>query len=506
MSFGGNALVCPTCDRSFSEGSKICPYDSSPLRVEPTTLDEDPLLGTAIDGKFTIRRRLGSGGMGVVYAAVQHSLDRVVALKVLAPRLNPDRRADQRFRVEARAASLLRSPHAVKVHDFGITEQGLLYLAMELVEGDSLRSRMKEGPLPLREAITIAAQIADALAEAHSREPQIIHRDVKPDNVMLRTTRDGTVFAIVLDFGLALLTDDPRLTASHTIVGTVAYMAPERLIEGAEIGDRVDVYALGVTLFEMLTGETPFTSPHQLALMQKHLNDAPPPLRDFLPEAPEALEELLLETLAKSAADRPSTADLRSRLLALLDELPRTAPSTTEPTSNARPGPRRASEPINSDPTRRQAAVEWSRGQRTPTPRPGALPVRQRRWPIAVGGAIVLSAVLGGWIALRASRSAGPSSPAIPAFVPAPVAVQATQDKAAPPEPSQPAHGSPSFRATPPVRAGPEGAPQRRARKAEPGAAAPQSASTDGADAAGSDVAGFDQAVLNELKDEGPPK
>jgi serine/threonine-protein kinase len=321
--------VCRTCGRSFSQGERFCPFDRTELGSERPA-GGDPLLGTIVAGSYTLLDRLGTGGMGVVYRARQNRLERNVALKMLSPRLGADREAEERFRKEALAVSQLSNPHTVAIHDFGSTADGMLYLVMHLVEGESLRARLGRGPLDFRTAILIAAQICESLAEAHDRSPQIVHRDIKPDNIFVRRTSEGEDFVTVLDFGLAKLADSERMTASGYIVGTPAYMAPEQAQAEGKLDGRVDLYALGAMLHEMVVGRPPFTAPNPTAVLYKQVFEAPPSLSAVRPDlrAPPELEKLVLSMLDKDPEKRPATASIvRGRLLEIL----RTMPGTEAP-------------------------------------------------------------------------------------------------------------------------------------------------------------------------------
>jgi serine/threonine protein kinase len=288
---------------------------------------KDPLIGAVVNRSYVVLSKLGEGGMGVVYKALQQRLERQVALKVLGPRFGGDVKASERFRHEARAVSQLTNPHTVTVYDFGSTEDGTLYLAMQLLKGESLRERMARLPLTPQEAVSISADICDSLAEAHERVPQIIHRDIKPDNIFVRVTETGTLFATVLDFGLARIQDSAKLTASNSVIGTVAYMAPEQAQSRKDVDGRLDLYALGVMLFEMLAGRVPFDSPDKLGVMYKHVYNPPPALRDVRRASganalPGSLEALVTELLSKQPAQRPPSARaVRGRLMEIIQEL-----------------------------------------------------------------------------------------------------------------------------------------------------------------------------------------
>jgi serine/threonine-protein kinase len=304
--------------------------------------NHDPVIGQVIGGRYAVLSRLGSGGMGVVYRALQEQLDRPVALKLLSARVGTDAQIEERFRTEARAASQLANPHTVTIYDFGATPDGSLFIAMQLVEGESLRSRLARGPLSVRHALTIAAQVCDSLAEAHNHRPQIIHRDIKPDNIMLRGTPGGEPFAIVLDFGLARFTDSRHLTATDSVIGTPAYMSPEQARSGGQIDIRSDIYAVGIVLFEMLTGQVPLESPEPVQTLFKHAFEAPPRLIEKNPslDAPESVQQLVSEMLAKAQDDRPGSAlEVQTRLLGMLQELPfdESAVSTEVEVARVRP-------------------------------------------------------------------------------------------------------------------------------------------------------------------------
>jgi serine/threonine-protein kinase len=413
-------MPCPTCHRVFSEGELYCPYDRSPLKTG-TAAGLDPLIGAVVAGRYTVLERLGAGGMGVVYAAVQHGLDRKVALKVLPPRFSGDEGAAERFRIEARAASQLTSRHTVVVHDFGATEDGSLFIAMQLLDGESLRARIRRGPLSPRAAVTIAAHVADSLTEAHESRPPIIHRDIKPDNVMVREGQDGEPFATVLDFGLARFSgvEAMRLTSANMILGTPAYLAPERCRGGpSEIDARVDLYSLGVVLFEMLTGETPFQATDSTSLLFKHVYDTAPTLRSVRPalSVPEALEALVASLLAKSPGDRPPTARvLRERLEAIGKEIPKVDAAITDETLARRPLSAGVSGPGGGPPL--QPDASWS-GPASPTVASDPEFVlqdrrrhRSRSRLVAAVAAVLVMVAAAGILSLRGAHPPVPAQP-----------------------------------------------------------------------------------------------
>ncbi len=258
------------------------------------------LIGRTVD-HYEIRESLGGGGMGVVYKAEDTRLQRTVALKFLPAELTRDPVAKARFLQEARAASALDHPNICTIHEVGETEDGQLFLAMSCYDGETLKRRIERGPLPVPEAIDIGKQIAQGLAKAHRQG--IVHRDIKPANIMV--TGDGIVK--ILDFGLAKLAGAAGLTRAGFCLGTPSYMSPEQA--RGEVDHRTDLWSLGVVLYEMLTGVTPFGGDTDQAIIYSLLTEEPRPLRELRPEAPPELERVLGGLLAKDTADRYPTAE-----------------------------------------------------------------------------------------------------------------------------------------------------------------------------------------------------
>jgi serine/threonine protein kinase len=274
-------------------------------------------VGLVIGGKYRLDARLGAGGMGIVYRAARLLIGDEVAVKILHPALVSDEQAAERFRREAQAAARLKHPNAVSVYDFGLTPDGLVYLVMELVEGESLRDTIKrQGPLMPSVAVEIARQVCAALDEAHRQG--IVHRDVKPDNILVHETAQG-LRVKVLDFGIARIRDLPtgggNLTQTGVMVGTPRYMSPEQCL-GEEVDGRSDIYSLGVVLFEMLAGTVPFNSPTPAAVAVQHATQPPPPLRAINMSVPAAVESVILRALEKRRGDRPQTAGALAEELA----------------------------------------------------------------------------------------------------------------------------------------------------------------------------------------------
>jgi serine/threonine protein kinase/Tol biopolymer transport system component len=259
---------------------------------------------------YEILERLGGGGMGVVYKARDLRLDRPVALKFLAVDGDASEEERKRFLREARAASVLDHPSICTLYEIDETADGRLFLAMAYCEGETLTRRIAQGPLPIAEAVDLALQIADGLAAAHAKG--IIHRDVKPGNVVVTAGRRIKI----VDFGIASLAGQSRLTRAGTALGTAAYMSPEQL--RSEPADaRADVWSLGVVLYEMLTGRLPFPGESERGIALAILTRTPEPLAALRPEVPAALERVVARTLAKRPEDRyPGMEALRADLRA----------------------------------------------------------------------------------------------------------------------------------------------------------------------------------------------
>lgn len=257
------------------------------------------LVGRVI-GRYEILEQVGGGGMGVVYKARDSRLDRTVALKFLQPRFDADDTAIRRFRLEARAVAAMDHPNICTLHETGETDDGQLFLAMPLYNGETLQQLIARGPLPVGEAVTIAVQIARGLAKAHSHG--IVHRDIKPSNVLV--TDDGLVK--VLDFGIARLSD---VTATGTTgpVGTAAYMSPEQA-QGKPVDHRSDLWSLGVILYEMLTGTRPFPEGLATDVPGGIQRSAPVPLATHRGDVPAAIERIISELLATSVEERYQSA------------------------------------------------------------------------------------------------------------------------------------------------------------------------------------------------------
>lgn len=247
-------------------------------------------------GRYKVLREIGRGGMGIVYKAVDPSTKKDVAIKVLHPSM-VDRTSVERFNREGRAMAKLKHPNIVEVVDFG-AQEGTHFFAMEYIEGKSLKWMIsEEGTLPLQKTLNIIKQVAQALAYAHAEG--MIHRDIKPANVMI--DRNGV--AKVMDFGLVQIPGVTRVTGTDTAVGTPEYISPEQL-SGEEVDNRTDIYSLGITMYEMVAGTTPFKGETSYAVLMKHKYETPPPLKTFRGDVPREIEDIVMKAIAKDLGKR----------------------------------------------------------------------------------------------------------------------------------------------------------------------------------------------------------
>lgn len=343
-------VSAPTLQASSAAGEAKNPAASVSELNSPVT-EHDPLVGTVINERFKVLRRIGKGGMGAVYKARHLTLDTNVAIKVLLHQRNKD--DQERFIQEAKLASKVRHPNTVYISDFGFLPDGRSYLVMELLSGRTLSSEVAKGPLELTRALQIAIQVTRGLQAVHDKG--IVHRDLKPDNVFL-LEQDGTAdFVKIVDFGIAKVTSAARLsdepsgpvnvaelekvlaaeeagqsgpwrktdTRAGQAVGTPPYMSPEQ-VQSLPVDPRTDQYALGCMLYEMVSGHLPFSAKSSMALMMKHLTVPPPRLRDRFPklQVSESMDALLQRLLGKEKSDRfPAMRDVEAALHHELDRL-----------------------------------------------------------------------------------------------------------------------------------------------------------------------------------------
>ena len=439
--------ICPVCSTEYADEVRFCPNDGQTLRASSPGTD---LVGQVLADRYHVVRKLGEGGMGQVYLAEHVKMGRKSAIKVMSPSMVHDPDAVARFNREAANASRISHPNVCAVYDFGETPDGLIYLAMEFVEGEPLTELLaREGELPVSRAGAIFLQVADALQAAH--DLGIVHRDLKPDNVMLSRARDGADVVKVVDFGIAKAVggrDTQKVTKTGLVVGTPEFMSPEQLA-GDPVDGRSDLYALALVFFKMLTGELPFAGTTAQDTMVQRLTDEPATLADVRPDLrfPPGLQGALDTALARNPGDRyQSIAKFANDVAAVLGLQRGARLSPVPPT-------RRDSElDAKTELLRRSAAMPSAR---RPPPR------RNRRLlPIVAGAAVILGGA-GAALALRGGgKAVGTSARADTAPR---VAVIPARDTPAPP-PSVPPNAPPRRVVTPPAAARPN-VDVRRARE-----------------------------------------
>ena len=301
--------ICPTCSREFPDNVKFCPNVGQTLRAKAASAD---LVGQVVADRYHIIKKLGEGGMGAVYLGEHVKMGRKSAIKVMMASMAHDPDAVARFNREASNASRISHPNVCQIFDFGETSDGLIYLAMEFIEGKSLKDLVEhEGAIPAVRAAHIIRQSADALQAAH--DLGIVHRDIKPDNIMIVQGKGGDDIVKVVDFGIARAVggdeQGQKVTKTGLVVGTPEYMSPEQL-SGDKLDGRSDIYSLGLVLYRMITGTLPFQADSAQETMIKRLTDDPMPLAEARTdiEFPPKLQLVMNTALARSAAERYQSA------------------------------------------------------------------------------------------------------------------------------------------------------------------------------------------------------
>ncbi len=302
--------ACSQCHLRFPKEALFCFLDGAEL-VEI----RDPLIGAMIAGRYLVEEVIGQGGMATVYRARQQWVDRACAIKVLNRVLASDETVRERFRREAKNTQILAHPNVVEIFDHGETSDGIPFMVMQLLDGQTLADLLRDGPLSTARAIPDMIQLARGIARAH--DLGVVHRDLKPENVFVCRRPDGTDLVKILDFGIARSRDDPRLTNAGELFGTPQYMAPERVSAG-EAGPSVDLYALGVIFYEAVTGRLPFEGSDATTLLVKHMKERPRAPRSWDPGVPLKLDTLVMQLLEKDPRARPVDAHrVEQDLLAL---------------------------------------------------------------------------------------------------------------------------------------------------------------------------------------------
>jgi serine/threonine-protein kinase len=326
--------ICPVCATEYRDDVRFCPNDGQTLRSSGPTQD---LVGQVLADRYHIMKKLGEGGMGQVYLAEHVKMGRRSAIKVMNPSMVHDPDAVARFNREAANASRISDSHVCAIYDFGETPDGLIYLAMEFIEGEPLTELIRqEGALPVARAADIAIQVAAALQAAH--DLGIVHRDLKPDNIMLTRSRDGADAVKVVDFGLAKAVGGEgggqKVTRTGFVVGTPEFMSPEQL-SGDKLDGRSDVYSLGLVLFNMLTGTLPFPADSVQEAMIKRLTDEPAELIEVRPDLhfPSGLQQTLDTALARTPVDRYQSAAKLAHDLASVTGLSRADAGAARPST-----------------------------------------------------------------------------------------------------------------------------------------------------------------------------
>ena len=340
---------CTQCGEQYGDGVETCPADGSNL-VQANS--NDPMVGRLLAGRYKVIQKVGEGGMGAVYKAIHNKMDRVCAIKTLTGLSTDNEAAVARFNREAKNSSRIDSPHAITIYDFGEAENGLLYLAMEFIDGKQLSDILdEEGVLPVERVVHITDQIAEALTAAHALG--IVHRDLKPDNIMLTEKADQADYVKVLDFGIAkTMADDgaDNVTKTGFVLGTPAYMSPEQLT-GESLDARSDVYSLAIIVYEMLSGQLPFEGDNLQAKMIKRLMSDPIRLRDVMPSVTDSVERAVMSGLVRDREKRTPTVQAFASSL-----------SDAYGFSTVSIG-RRSTGKLNMSPTSEGGTMEWSKAQ-----------------------------------------------------------------------------------------------------------------------------------------------
>jgi serine/threonine-protein kinase len=396
--------VCPVCSTEYADDVRFCPNDGQTLRGGP----QSDLVGQVIADRYHVVKKLGGGGMGQVYLAEHVKMGRRSAIKVMNPSMVHDPDAIARFNREASNASRITHPNVCAIYDFGETADGVIYLAMEYIEGEALTALIeREGVLPVHRATDIFLQVAEALHAAH--DLGIVHRDLKPDNIMLVRGRDGRDVVKVVDFGIAKAVGGDeagqKVTKTGLVVGTPEFMSPEQL-SGDKVDGRSDVYSLALVYYQMLTGTLPFKADSAQEIMIKRLTDEPAPLAVARPDLtfPGGLQQAFDTAFARMPAGRYQQVARFAADVAAVTGRTRGATSAVPPTravdTEARTQVLSASETKAGAVTPTRTSV----GDRRTPPR------KRSPVPLIVGAVVVVGGGIGAALFLKGGN-AGPSEP-----------------------------------------------------------------------------------------------
>jgi eukaryotic-like serine/threonine-protein kinase len=400
--------VCPQCGNEYELDVRFCPLDGSTLRAQGAGND---LVGTVVAERYEVLKKLGEGGMGQVYLAQHIRIKRKSALKIMHPSMVHDPDAISRFYREAENASKISHQNVAAIYDFGETSDGLIYLAMEFVEGQPLTNLIETaGPLPARRAAEITRQAAEALGVAH--DMGIVHRDLKPDNIMIARNRDGSDCVKVVDFGIAKVADNEaqKVTKTGLVVGTPEYMSPEQLA-GDKLDGRSDIYSLALVAFNVFTGKLPFPSETVQESMIMRLTDRPRRLGEMKPDVvwPPELEAVMERALARDSHHRYQRATDFGRALvqavsAMPDQMTAAEGGTLVMSTPVVPATLVGRQSPASGAGATAVVDASARGATVDAPAASLTaagePRRRSVAPLVGGGVLALALLVGGWVAM----------------------------------------------------------------------------------------------------------
>jgi serine/threonine-protein kinase len=396
--------ICPVCSTEYADDVRFCPNDGQTLRASTPA---NNLVGQVIADRYHVVKKLGEGGMGQVYLAEHVKMGRRSAIKVMNPSMVHDPDAVARFNREASNASRITHPNVCAIYDFGETPEGLIYLAMEFIEGEPLTDLLKrDGALPVKRSAQIFAQVADALQAAH--DLGIVHRDLKPDNIMLAQKKGGDQVKVV-DFGIAKAVggdeSGQKVTKTGLVVGTPEFMSPEQL-SGDKVDGRSDLYSLALVFYQMLAGKLPFEATTVQETMIKRLTDEPMKLAESRPDLtfPAGLQPVFDTALTRTPAERYQTVSKFADDVASVTGIGRVTTSGVPQTRAGQADPEGKTQLLDTSAGLTQRIDRISATRAAP-------PTRKRSLiPIVVGAVLVLAGG-GAWVALSGGEKKNAVSP-----------------------------------------------------------------------------------------------